>query len=135
MYIANPLKKKGMKLNDLTSTHPPISERVKVLRNMAGGASFKDYSDSFTQVTHTKTVIPPTALTKEDIALRKTGAEAKKKQQLEKQLHQVGDIMRKVNGFLFLTCVCGLILKIPPNFKAKTVNCPKCKQKLDLPHK
>jgi heat shock protein HtpX len=44
MYIANPFKKKNqMKLADLTSTHPPISERIKILRNMTHGASIKDY--------------------------------------------------------------------------------------------
>ncbi|MBA7645944.1 Protease HtpX [subsurface metagenome] len=81
MYIVNPFKKKKqMKLSDLTSTHPPISERVKILRNMTHGASFKDYSDSFSSVTKTKTVIPPAALTKEAVALRQAGAEAKKKQ-------------------------------------------------------
>ena len=137
MYIINPFKKKGkkMKLSDLSSTHPPISQRIKILRNMSGGASFKDYSNSFTNITHTKTVIPPTALTKEDVALRQAGAEAKKKERLEKQLHQVGDIMRKVNGFVFLTCLCGLKLKVPPNYKAKQVKCPRCKRKLDLPTK
>lgn len=133
MYIVNPFKKKGQrKLSDLTSTHPPISERIKILRNMTSGASFKDYSDSFSNVTKTKTVIPPTALTKEDIALREASAEAKKKQRLEEQFRQVGDIMRKVNGFVFLTCVCGLKLKIPPNFKGSKVRCPRCHKTLPL---
>ena len=133
MYIANPFKKKKQrKLSDLTSTHPPISERIRILRNM-GGASFKNYSDSFSSVTKTKTVIPPTALTKEDIALREASKEAKKKQRAETQMRQVGDIMRKVNAFIFLTCVCGLKLKIPPNYKSNKVTCPRCKRKLDLP--
>ena len=136
MYIANPFKKKkGMKLSNLTSTHPPISERIKILRNMTHGASFKDYSDSFSNVTHTKTVIPPTALTKEDIALREAGAEAKKKERRETQMRQVGDIMRRVNQFVFLTCLCGLKLKVPPNFKGNKVACPRCKRALDLPKK
>jgi heat shock protein HtpX len=136
MYIVNPFKKKKqMKLSDLTSTHPPISERVKILRNMTHGASFKDYSDSFSSVTETKTVIPPAALTKEAVALRQAGAEAKKKQRLKSQMRQVGDIMRRVNQFVFLTCLCGLKLKIPPNFKGKSVACPRCKRKLDLPKK
>ncbi|MHC4658941.1 MAG: M48 family metallopeptidase, partial [Planctomycetota bacterium] len=109
MYIVNPFKKKkGMKLSDLTSTHPPISERVRILRNMTHGASFRDYSDSFTNVTNAKTVVPPTALAKEDITLRQAGAEAGKKERREKQMRQVGDIMRRVNQFVFLTCLCGL---------------------------
>ena len=133
MYIVNPFKKKGqMKLSDLTSTHPPISKRIKILRNMTHGASFRDYSDSFSNVTHTKTVVPPSALTREDIALRQAGAEAKKKERLEKQMHQVGDIMRRVNKFVFLTCLCGLKLKVPPNFKGNKVRCPRCKRTLDL---
>ncbi len=134
MYIANPFKKKKQrKLSDLTSTHPPISERVRILRNMTHGASFKDYSNAFAKVTHTKTVIPPTALTKEDIALREADVKAKKGQRKETQMRQVGDIMRRVNQFVFLTCLCGLKLKIPPNFKPNKVACPRCKRKLDLP--
>ncbi len=136
MYIVNPFKKKKqMKLSDLTSTHPPISERIRILRNMTHGASFKDYSRSFSDITHTKTVIPPSALTKEDIALRQASTEAKKKERLKTQMRQVGDIMRRVNQFVFLTCLCGLKLKIPPNFKANKVRCPKCKRVLDLPKK
>jgi heat shock protein HtpX len=135
MYIVNPFKKAaGMKLSDLTSTHPPISERIKILRNMSSGVSFKDYSDSYSRITHRKTVIPPAALTKEDIALREAGAEIKDKQRLT-QMRQVGDIMRKVNQFIFLTCLCGLKLKIPPNFKSDKVQCPRCKRILDLPQK
>ncbi len=133
MYIVNPFKKRGqMQLSNLTSTHPPISERIRILRSMAG-ASFKDYSDSFTNVTHTKTVIPPAALTKEEIALRETAKEVEKKERLEKQIHQVGDIMRRVNRFIFLTCICGLNLKIPPNYKRPTVECPRCHRTLNIP--
>ncbi len=136
MYIVNPFKKKGqMKLSDLTSTHPPISERIRILRSMAHGASFKDYSDAYTNVTKNKTVVPAVALTKEDIALREASAEAKKKERAEYQMRQVGDIMRKVNQFVFLTCLCGLKLKIPPNFKSNKVRCPRCKRILDLPKK
>jgi heat shock protein HtpX len=136
MYIVNPFKKKKqMKLSDLTSTHPPISERIKILRNMTHGASFADYSDSFSKVTKTKTVIPPTALTKEAVELRQASAEARKKQRIETQMRQVGDIMRRVNQFIFLTCLCGLKLKVPPNYKANTVKCPRCKRILDVTKK
>ena len=137
MYIVNPFKKKSqMKLSDLTSTHPPISERIRILRNMTHGASFKQYSDAFTNVTHKKTVVPVAALNqKEDVALRQAGPEETKKDRIDKQMRQVGDIMRKVNQFVFLTCVCGLKLKIPPNFKGDSVKCPRCQRTLDIPSK
>ena len=136
MYIANPFKKKGqMKLSNLSSTHPPIAERVKILRNMTHGAAFKDYSNAFAAVTHNKSVVPPTALTKEEIAIREGQARQGKQQAQKKQMRQVGDIMRKVNQFVFLTCLCGLKLKIPPNFKAPKVKCPRCSKTLDIPKK
>jgi heat shock protein HtpX len=137
MYIVNPFKpKKQMKLSDLTSTHPPISERIKILRKLTHGASFKQYSDAFTEVTHNKTVVPAAALSeKEDVALRQADAEAAKKGRADKQMRQVGDIMRRVNQFIFLTCACGLKMKIPPNFKGNKVECPRCHKNLDIPKK
>jgi heat shock protein HtpX len=128
MYIANPMKKKkGMKLSDLTSTHPPISERIKILRNMSRGASFKDYSDSYSQTVGGRQVVPASALkAAETVEIRPPGPKAKKPPSAEKQLRQVGDIMRRVNGFAFLTCACGLKMKIPPNFKQNKVKCPRC---------
>lgn len=137
MYIVNPFKKRGqVKLSNLTSTHPPISERIKILRSLSMGASFKEYSDAFTAVTRRKTVIPSAAVaSKESVTLRQASAEVEKKERVEKQMHQVGDIMRRVNQFIFLTCACGLTLKIPPNFKSSTVKCPRCSRDLMLPHK
>ncbi len=135
MYIANPFKKKGQrKLSNLTSTHPPISERIKILRNLSQGASFKEYSDAFTNVTKSKTVVPVAALAeKEDVALRQASPETTAKERAENQMRQVGDIMRRVNQFIFLTCACGLKLKIPPNFKGSNVKCPRCNKIHELP--
>jgi heat shock protein HtpX len=98
---------------------------------MSQGASLKDYSEAFVSVTKTRTVMPASALTKEDLALRQASAEAKSERR-EKQMRQVGDIMRKVNGFIFLPCACGLTLKIPPNYNAETVKCPRCQRALDI---
>ncbi len=133
MYIVNPFKKKKqIKLSDLTSTHPPISERIRILRNMTHGASFKDYSNAFSEVTKTRAPVPASALTSEEVEIRQAEAKVQKQQRLENQMHQVGDIMRKANGFAFLTCACGLKFKVPPSFKKKTVACPKCGRTLDL---
>jgi heat shock protein HtpX len=49
MYIINPFRQKGRAAADLSSTHPPISERVRILRSMAGG-SFANYNEAYTQV-------------------------------------------------------------------------------------
>ncbi len=136
MYIVNPFKRKGqMKLSDLTSTHPPISERIRILRNLTHGVSFRDYSDAYCNVTHAKPIVPPSAMTKEEIGLRQPKAGEEKEQRLQSQMRQVGDIMRKVNKFAFITCACGLNLKIPPNFKGNKVECPRCHKSHDIPRK
>jgi heat shock protein HtpX len=134
MYIVNPFKKAGqMRLSDLTSTHPPISERIKILRNLQQGASFKEYSKAFSEVTHRKSVVPAAALKDEEVKLRQSQAGEEKEQHFQSQMRQVGDIMRRVNQFVFLTCACGLKLKIPPNYKSNEVICPRCNRKLDIP--
>lgn len=136
MYIVNPFKKKGqMKLSDLTSTHPPISERVRILRNMTHGASFKDYSEAYSNTTHRQSIVPGTAISKEQVALREASERAAKEQRKAQQMRQVGDIMRVVNGFVFLSCICGLKLKVPPNYKGNTVKCPRCGRILNVPKK
>lgn len=127
MYIENPLKKKGRgRLADLTSTHPPTSERIRILRNMTHGASYKDYADAYSIVTHSRTIIPASAMGKEQVALRQAQEKAAKEQQTKDQVRQIGDIMRKVNQFAFITCACGLKMKIPPNYKSNNITCPRC---------
>jgi len=129
MYIANPFK--GKKLAGLYSTHPPISERVKILRNISHGATFKDYSDSYSRIATAASVIPASALKdQQPIEIRKPSPPAGRDK--TKQAHQLGDLMRRVNSFAFLSCVCGLKMKIPPNFKAASVRCPRCGKESDI---
>ena len=62
MYIINPFKKKGMSLSDLTSTHPPTADRIRILRSMAGG-SYADYEKAYEQTKGKGGMIPPSELT------------------------------------------------------------------------
>jgi heat shock protein HtpX len=133
MFITNPFKKKlGLSSAGLMSTHPPIVERIKILRSMSG-ASYGDYSEAYTSTTGHRTIVPPSAMTPEQVAIRQAAEKQAREQKQQKQMHQVADIMRKVNGFIFLTCLCGLNLKIPPNFSRPTVNCPRCNRILQIP--
>jgi heat shock protein HtpX len=128
MYIANPLKPKGQKLSNLTSTHPPITERIRILRSLAQGADYLNYQKAFDQVKGKhETLIPKSALSessaigiKEAPGLPLTGLNKKKIQR------ETGDIMMKVNNYTFINCNCGLRLKVPPELKGQTIACPKC---------
>ena len=64
MFFANPFKRRGHTgLSDLTSTHPPISERIRILRSMSQGASYGDYARAYMGVTGSKNIVPVAALT------------------------------------------------------------------------
>jgi len=42
---------------------------------------------------------------------------------------QVGDLMRNVSAFAFVTCGdCGLKMKIPPEYKGSQIKCLRCKK-------
>ncbi|MFZ1519837.1 MAG: M48 family metalloprotease [Ignavibacteriaceae bacterium] len=128
MYIINPLKKKGMQIANLTSTHPPITERIKILRTISQGASLTNYQVAFDQVKgKTSTIIPPSGLTDStQIPLRSSELSQTSFETNKQVKREVGDLMMQLNNFLFITCTCGIKLKIPPDFKSQSVSCPKC---------
>lgn len=129
MYIVNPLKKKGMRMSDLSSTHPPISERVRILRGMGGGASLSDYDRSFHQVHKGGgSVIPGSALAGGGIGLAPTGDVKAKQLEPDEvdRVRETSDALWKLNDYAFLTCICGTKFKIPPKFKSKAIKCPHC---------
>jgi len=62
MYIANPLKPKGRRMQNLSSTHPPLEERIRILRSMGQNHSYAGYQQAFQSVTKSgKKVIPKSA--------------------------------------------------------------------------
>ncbi len=65
MYIANPLKKKGQRLSNLSSTHPPLEERVRILRSMGGNSGYTGYQQAFQTVKNTKKGVIPSSAMKE----------------------------------------------------------------------
>jgi len=65
MYIANPLKPKGQRLRNLSSTHPPLDNRISILRSMGNNYSYAGYQEAFQRVTKTKQgIIPGSAIEK-----------------------------------------------------------------------
>ncbi|MBK7379660.1 MAG: M48 family metallopeptidase [Ignavibacteriales bacterium] len=128
MYIVNPLKKKGMKLSDLSSTHPPISERIRILRNLQQGANFKNYQQAFEMVKGKKSdLIPPSALNDPArIGILQPLVTQQTFEEMKSAKREVGDVLMKLNDYKFVQCSCGLKIKIPPAFKQSSFKCPKC---------
>lgn len=134
MYIINPLKKKGMSMSDLSSTHPPISERIRILRSIAGGAGYLEYQSAFNTVTGRKQQIIPSSGIKEasHIDLREVKPESKTQATAKENRRVLGDLMMTVSNFIFLTCTCRLKIKIPPDFSRTEIQCPRCGNMLSI---
>ncbi|MCD6568201.1 MAG: M48 family metallopeptidase [Dehalococcoidia bacterium] len=129
MYIVNPFRKKGMAASDLSSTHPPISERIRILRAM-GGASPSEYDRAYQQI-HQKGgrgIIPGSAISAAGaISLRAASPAAGKKEPGEMQRkRETSDALWKVNKYRTIDCECGTRLRLPPGFRGNRVRCPHC---------
>jgi len=127
MYIVNPFRKQGMSAEDITSTHPPISERIRILRSMAG-ASFADYTTSYRKIRDTNEVLIPTAeLTATGtVALRAPQKEAAEKPGEVQRARETSNALWKLNKYNTITCDCGTKLRLPPGFRLPEVRCPHC---------
>jgi len=126
MYIVNPFRRKGMKASDLSSTHPPISERIRILRAMAG-ASFNDYDQAYRDVHRGKGVISAASLTAEavPIATVRQEGEAGELNEIERA-RETSDVMWRLGNYKTITCDCGAKLRVPPKFKEPRIKCPHC---------
>jgi len=131
MYIVNPFRKKGRAATDLSSTHPPISERIRILRAMGGGASYIDYETAYKQVHKGKgSVIPASAMSlagDSSQPISRTSA-VDDPGRLERT-RETSEVMWKLSDYKTIECPCGTKLRIPPHFSDKSIQCPHCGQK------
>lgn len=128
LYISTPFR--GTKAK-MFSTHPPIDERIAILRKMAYGSGFQNYNRAYEEVTGKNGIIPASALQdNEPIPPRPVAKERIPEYPMTRaQEHiRIGDHIRQVQGFAFIACPCGVKLKLPPNLKTDKVMCPRCKK-------
>jgi heat shock protein HtpX len=130
-YIINPFREKGRAAADLTSTHPPISERIRILRSMAGGASLGDYNQAYRGIhkggkpVFSAATLASTGAVGIRAAVPETTPVEREPSKVERT-REVSDLMWRMNRYDTITCECGTKLKIPPDFKRSNVRCPHC---------
>ncbi len=127
MYIINPFRKQGMSAADLTSTHPPISQRIRILRGMAG-ASYLDYSKAYQEVLHTdKAFIPAAeAAAVGSVALRASKPEPPEKLEEVERTRETTNALWNAHNYKVIQCPCGTKMRLPPSYKQPEIKCPHC---------
>jgi heat shock protein HtpX len=133
MYTINPFREKGRAAANLTSTHPPIQERIRILRAMSG-AALADYDRAYREARGQKGSIAPASALALDkmsgsVALREPSPEAKpaeKTVQKVERARDTSDMMWRLSDYKTLNCTCGTKLRVSPEFKGVNVKCPHC---------
>ena len=128
MYISNPFYKKGRSVNDLFATHPPLADRIGILRKMSG-ASLANYEKAYEQVKSSR-VMSAAALTgAAAVEVRPASAESQAVE-IQGQINhtrQTSDLMWRMSNYKALSCGnCGMHFKLPPSYKEPSVRCPRC---------
>jgi heat shock protein HtpX len=124
IYIVNPFRKQGMAASDITSTHPPISERIRILRSMSH-ASYADYDRAYRQVRNIdEGIIPPTAIAGAGIVPVRSAIQ----EDLDhiQRARETSNVLWNLNKYKIINCLCGTRLRLPPSFKLPQVRCPHC---------
>ena len=127
MYISNPFWKKGMSVSEPFATHPPIQERVRILRAMSG-ASLADYERAYEKAKGNK-IVPDSALSGA-AAVEKRAAnttEAGDIQEMVDRKRDTSDVLWRMSNYRTLNCEnCGTTLRLPPSYDQPLVRCPHC---------
>lgn len=128
MYIVNPFRKAGQSFANLSSTHPPTADRVRILRAM-GGASFGDYDTAYKTVRGDRGGVIPhgTLATAQSAAVRAASEQQEPVLGTEvKRAREVSNVLWNASKYRTIDCECGARLRVPPGFKARSVKCPRC---------
>jgi len=130
MYIVNPFRNK-LNVNNLTSTHPPLEERIRILRSMAGGAAYANYDQAYRQVKNTNSGIisPQSTAAAGTVGLRAAVAGGPVEPPVDDKVtrtRDVNDMMYRMNDYKTIECECGAKLKVPPSMQGSMIKCPRC---------
>jgi heat shock protein HtpX len=133
MYTVNPFREKGRAAADLTSTHPPVSERVRILRAMAG-ASAADYEKAYREVKGGRGgIVPVSALAGAGaVALRAASAGKQVEPDNVARTRETSDMLWRMGNYRTIDCNCGARIKVPPSVRQPHIQCPRCGRLLRL---
>jgi heat shock protein HtpX len=128
MYIVNPLEKRALSAESLSSTHPPIAERVRILRAMSG-ASYGAYEQAYRSAKGGTGIVPASAVAAPALGLRPASAETGPVEDLPDRIartRETSGMLWEMNKYQTIDCECGTRLRVSPGYRSPTVRCPHC---------
>jgi heat shock protein HtpX len=124
IYIINPFRSNGLPASDITSTHPPVSERIRILRSMSH-ASYADYDRAYRQVRNIDTGIIPAAAVASAAVVPMRTAMPDELDHIQRA-RETSNVLWNLNKYKIVDCSCGTRMRVPPGFKLPEVRCPHC---------
>lgn len=132
LLIVNPLETSG--LSGLFSTHPPIGERIEILRRMGGMAGYADYDAAYRAMHGGRSCLDPTILEPgASLLARAPSAEPSAQEEGIDRAREVARAMGGLAGLLSFTCPCGVGIRIPPGMDRGAIVCPRCGRENPVP--
>lgn len=132
LYIHNPIKKFEARAQSLLSTHPPVEERIKILRAMGrgGDASFLAYNNCYKQLSSykAKTIVPPAVAQKAKQkvpildAVERLQQPVKTQAQQIERLRDLQNLVVGVTGAGRIACACGFSYLVDQFQKLKSLH-------------
>lgn len=120
MFIVNPLYAASGEPSSLFSTHPPTSERIRVLRAMAG-ASLADYEQAYRQQTSARLIGTRSLQADTSHPIRGGSREG--------PIQSRQDVMHAAHrryGYIAIPCTCGLEISVPERYERAEIRCFRC---------
>jgi heat shock protein HtpX len=127
MYIVNPLAATDRGLADLSATHPPISERIRILRSLGGQTlSLGEYDAAFRRITGRPVGVVPPGLRAAPGAVARRDAALPDDRSRVQRVRLATDALWRARSYAFVSCPCGTTLKVPPEHAGRALTCPRC---------
>jgi heat shock protein HtpX len=130
MYIVRPLHPgERRNLSTAFATHPPLEERIRVLRTMGNSADFAAYDQAYRKIAGKQIIGSRTLAAAEPESAQPP--EAIQSTSPPERLRQASDAYLAGAGFQRVQCPsCQAILKIPPARQGRVNECPRCGSRL-----
>ncbi|MDR5682594.1 MAG: M48 family metallopeptidase [Armatimonadota bacterium] len=117
MFIVNPLQAGD---RGLFATHPPTSERIRILRGMAG-AGLADYEAAYRRLRGGRVIGPRSLASAGALRIRPPSEEGPVATRA-----QVREIVHRLGDYRTIRCPCGATVSVPQPYEREEVRCIRC---------